>query len=226
MTALWYATRASGTVALVLLTTSIVLGVAQTRRLSSARWPRFVLDGLHRYTALLASLFLTLHIVTAVLDTFAPISLADAFIPFISPYRPIWLGLGVTALDLLLAVIITSWLRSRLGLRAWRAVHWLAYAVWPLAFVHGLGTGSDVRQSWMGVIAIICGACVLASGAVRISIGWPDHRGRRLAAAGAALAYVAALVIWLPAGPLGTNWARRAGTPSRLLSPQPSRSTS
>jgi sulfoxide reductase heme-binding subunit YedZ len=226
VTWLWYATRASGTVALVLLTLSIVLGVTQVSRVRSDRWPRFLIDGLHRYTALLAAVFLVAHIATAVLDSYAPISLADAFIPFVGAYRPLWLGLGATALDLLLAVGITSLVRVRLGHRAWRAAHWLGYAVWPLAFVHGLGTGSDVRESWMGIIAIACAAAVLAAVTIRIGIGWPNQRRRRIAAGAAALGFVAAVVIWLPSGPLGANWARRAGTPARLLAPAGERSRS
>ncbi len=219
MTWLWYSTRASGTLALVLLTLTTALGVAQVSRVRSDRVPRFVLDGLHRYTSLLAGVFLTVHILTAVLDTFAPITLIDAFVPFAGVYRPIWLGLGATALDLLIAVAITSLVRERLGHRSWRAVHWLAYAVWPVAFVHALGTGSDIREGWMGLIAIGCAATVFVAGLFRVAIGWPAHRGRRLAAGAAALAYVGAVLIWLPSGPLGHGWARRAGTPSRLLAP-------
>lgn len=224
MTWLWYSTRASGTIALVLLTIAVGLGVAQVGRMQSDRVPRFVLDGLHRHTALLAAVFLTVHILTAVLDTFAPITLINAFVPFTGAYRPLWLGLGATALDLLIAVGITSLIRERLGYTGWRAVHWLSYVVWPVAFVHALGTGSDIREGWMGVIAIVCAAGVLGAGLIRVSIGWPGHRGRRLAAAGGALAYVAALMIWLPSGPLGRHWARRAGTPARLLAPSHGRS--
>lgn len=219
MTWLWYSTRASGTLALVLLTLTIALGVAQVGRVRSDRLPRFLLDGLHRHTSLLAGVFLTVHILTAVLDSFAPITLIDAFVPFVGAYRPIWLGLGATALDLLLAVALTSLIRERLGHRGWRAVHWLAYAVWPVAFLHALGTGSDIQQSWMGMIAIACAAAVVVAGLIRIGIGWPANRGRRLAAGAGAVAYVAAVMIWLPSGPLGRGWARRAGTPSRLLAP-------
>lgn len=226
MTWLWYSTRASGTIALVLLTVAVVLGVAQVGRVRGDRLPRFVLDGLHRHTSLLAAAFLTVHILTAVLDTFAPITLINAFIPFTGAYRPLWLGLGATALDLLIAVGITSMLRERLGYGGWRAVHWLAYIVWPVAFVHALGSGSDIGQGWMGLIGIVCAGSVLAAALLRISIGWPAYRGRRLAGAGSALAYVAALMIWLPSGPLGHDWARRAGTPSRLLAPTHGRSGS
>ncbi len=219
MTWLWYSTRASGTLALILLTVTTALGVAQVGRVRSDLFPRFVIDGLHRYSSLLAGMFLTVHILTAVLDTFAPIGLIDAFVPFVGVYRPIWLGLGATALDLLIAVAITSVVRERLGYQGWRAVHWLAYAVWPVAFVHALGTGSDIREEWMGLIAILCAATVLAAASIRITIGWPAYRGRRLALSAGTLTFLAVLMIWLPSGPLGHGWARRAGTPDRLLAP-------
>ena len=92
---------------------------------------------------------LVLHIVTSVLDGFAPIDLTDAVIPFASAYRPLWMGLGALSFDLLLALVITSLMRRRLGYRSWRAIHWLAYASWPIAVFHGLGTGSDTKLWWM-----------------------------------------------------------------------------
>src|ERR1700722_14708205 len=132
-------------------------------------------------------------------------------------YRPVWLGLGAAAFDLLLAVMITSLLRERLGHRAWRAVHWLAFAVWPLAVVHGLATGSDVRQGWMTVIYVACAAAFIAAVLARVVIGWPERARLRLAATGALAAFAIGLAIWLPGGPLGAGWSRRAGTPPSLL---------
>ena len=123
--------------------------MAGVSRFSSPRWPRFVLDSLHRNVSLLAVAFLLVHILTAVLDSFAPISLTDAIVPFGGSYRPFWLGLGAVAFDLLLAVALTSIVRRRLGYGAWRATHWLAYACWPIALLHGLGTGSDVKSTWL-----------------------------------------------------------------------------
>ena len=95
--------------------------------------------------SLLVIVFLVIHIVTSVLDSFAPISLTAAVIPFVSSYRPLWLGLGTLSFDLILALAITSLIRRRLGYATWRAVHWLAYASWPVAVLHGLGTGSDTK---------------------------------------------------------------------------------
>jgi sulfoxide reductase heme-binding subunit YedZ len=139
----WYLTRGAGAVALLLLTASVVLGIVDFSRWRSDRWPRFVTDRLHRNVSMLALVIIALHIVTTVADGFTPIGLKDAVIPFLSPYRPLWLGLGALAFDLLVAVAVTSMLRRRLGYGAWRAVHWTAYACWPLALVHGLGTGTD-----------------------------------------------------------------------------------
>jgi DMSO/TMAO reductase YedYZ heme-binding membrane subunit len=140
--ALWFATRGFGVVSLLLLTAIVVLGVASATRWKSARWPRFVVAGLHRNLTLLALVFIASHVITTVADGFAPISFLNAVLPFTSAYRPVWLGLGAVAFDLLLALTITSLLRARIGYGRWRALHWLAYASWPIALVHGLGTGT------------------------------------------------------------------------------------
>ena len=215
----WYLTRASGAVALILLTLALVVGVAAIGRVATRRWPRFAVDGLHRTSSMLALAFLALHIVTAVLDSFAPISLVDTVVPFAGTYRPLWLGLGATAFDLLLAVAVTSALRVRLGHRAWRAVHWLAYAAWPIAILHGLGTGSDLGQTWMAAVYAGCAGAVVIAVMIRIGVGWPDHVRWRLAGMGALAGLGLGVALWLPRGPLAPHWARRAGTPAKLLAP-------
>ncbi len=214
---LWYLTRATGAVALLLLTGSLVLGVADVRRLSTAGWPRFMVDSLHRTVSLLALVFLLVHILTSVLDSYASISLVNAVVPFTGSYRPLWLGLGAVAFDLMLAVVITSLLKGRIGYRAWRAVHWLAYASWPLALVHGLGTGSDVKSSWLLVLSVVCSLAVLAAVVSRVLSGWPAGTPGRRVALGATAAFAIFVLAWLPIGPLGSEWARRSGTPSPLL---------
>jgi predicted ferric reductase len=216
--AYWYLTRSTGTVALLLLSGAVVLGVIDVRRWSTPRWPRFVVDSLHRNLSLLAMVFLALHILTSVLDSFAPISLLDAFVPFAGSYRPLWLGLGAVSFDLLLAVTITSLLRQRIGYSSWRAVHWLAYASWPVALLHGLGTGSDVKATWLLMLSAACVALVLAAVVVRVAAGWPENLGRRSAAMAGAGLFALFLLVWLPGGPLGSEWPRRSGTPSSLLS--------
>jgi predicted ferric reductase len=215
--AYWYLTRSSGAVALVLLTVALVLGIVDVGRWSTTGWPRFVIDSLHRNASLLALVFLGLHIITAVLDSFAPISLLNSVIPFTGSYRPFWLGLGALSFDLMLAVILTSLLRRRMGHSTWRAVHWLSYASWPIALLHGLGTGSDVKSTWLLAISIGCLVAAVAAVLVRISLGWPDRLAQRGAALSGAAVFTLGLLLWLPSGPLGKEWARRSGTPSNLL---------
>ncbi|HEY2571072.1 MAG TPA: ferric reductase-like transmembrane domain-containing protein [Solirubrobacteraceae bacterium] len=216
--AYWYLTRSTGAVALLLLTAAVALGVIDVRRWSTPGWPRFVVDSLHRNVSLLAMAFLLLHIVTSVLDSFAPISLLDAFVPFAGSYRPFWLGLGAISFDLLLAVTITSLLRQRMGYASWRAIHWLTYASWPIALLHGFGTGSDVKATWLLGLSVACLIVVLAAVALRVVSGWPENQRVRGAALGGAGAFSLFVVLWLPGGPLGSEWPRRSGTPASLLS--------
>ena len=212
----WYLTRGSGVVALVLLTISVCLGIATTLRFGGPRLPRFAVAGLHRSVSLLAVVFLGIHVATTVLDAYAPVGWKDAFVPFLSPYRPLWLGLGTVACDLLLAVILTSALRARLGYRLWRATHWLAYASWPLALVHSLGTGSDARTGWMQALALGSALAVGATLAVRLAVTTAAP-GRRLGAGATAIALLVGVGLWYEAGPGASGWAARAGTPLTLL---------
>ncbi|MGB6456602.1 MAG: ferric reductase-like transmembrane domain-containing protein, partial [Streptosporangiaceae bacterium] len=212
---LWYATRATGVVALVLLTITVTLGVAGTARFSSAAMPRLVQSGLHRNVSMLSVGFVAAHVLTAVLDPYASIRLTSAVIPFRSHYRVLWLGLGTIAFDLLLALVLTSLLRNRLGYRAWRGVHWLAYASWPIALWHGLGTGTDSRLPWLLLLDALC---VLAVGAAvywRLRLVRPGRLRVTWLVATAAIAV--ATVVFVATGPLQPGWARRAGTPSNLL---------
>ena len=170
---LWYLSRATGLVSLVLLTCTVLGGILVRRGSTPARLPRFVMWGLHRDVALLSVVFLALHIATVVLDSYVPINILDSVVPFVSAYRPVWLGLGAVAFDLLLAVIVTSLLRARVGHRTWRAVHWLGYALWPTAVVHGFGAGSDIGHLWFLTVTV---ACILAVGA---AVTWRLSAGRR-----------------------------------------------
>jgi len=168
--------------------------------------------------SLLTLVFLELHIATAVLDPFAHLGLRDAVIPFASSYRPLWLGLGVVAAELVVALAITSALRSRISYRVWRALHWIAYACWPLALLHGVGTGSDVRTGWFTVLDVVCvGAVFSALVGWRLAHGWPRAATFRLGAALGSGVSIVALVLWMANGPLAPGWARAAGTPPDLI---------
>jgi methionine sulfoxide reductase heme-binding subunit len=168
-TALWYASRATGVVALVLLTAVVLLGIMVNRRGRLPGLPRFATTGLHRSLSLLAVAFVAVHVVTAVLDPYVTIGWAAAVIPFSSPYKPLWLGLGAVSIDIIAALILTSLARARIGRRTWRAVHWLAYACWPIALAHGFGSGSDMRDGFLLALAVCCTAAVAAATCWRIA---------------------------------------------------------
>lgn len=171
---LWYLTRATGIVALVLLSLTAVLGIVTAGRAESLRWPRFAIADVHKRVALACVAVLGLHVLTTVTDSFVHIGWQSIVVPFSSPYRRFWLGLGAVSVDLFVAVLVSSLFRHRIGARLWRGVHWLAYASWPVAVAHSLGTGTDRRFIWMlGLVGICVGSVVVAGlwrGSVALSL--------------------------------------------------------
>jgi methionine sulfoxide reductase heme-binding subunit len=173
-TVLWYTTRGAGAVSLVLLSAVVVLGILSVLRVQSTGWPRFLTVGLHRNLALMTLVFLTLHIVTAVVDPFTHLGWLAAVVPFSSYYRTFWLGLGTIAFELLLAIVLTSLVRGFIGQAAWRLVHWLTYAAWPFAVLHGVGTGTDASSAWLFTLQAFCVIAVLAAIGYRFMTGSRD----------------------------------------------------
>ncbi len=160
---LWFLSRSSGVALLALLSVVVALGVA-TRLGSAPRWlARFAVAELHRTLALFAVVLLALHVVTAILDPYVTIGWAAAVVPFASSYRTLAVGVGTLAADLAGAVLVTSLVRARLGYRAWRAVHWLAYLAWPAALLHALTAGGDLAIWWVSLV--VCCSAALVSGA-------------------------------------------------------------
>jgi methionine sulfoxide reductase heme-binding subunit len=189
-TALWYASRSTGVVALVLLTVVVLLGVLVNRQRPLPGLPRFATTSLHRSMSLLAVAFVAVHVITAVADPFVTIGIAASVIPFTSPYRPLWLGLGAISLDIVIALILTSLARARIGRRTWRAVHWLAYASWPVALAHSVGSSDDLQSGWLLGLTAACTAAVAAAICWRIAAGvtaprQAEHAARALADAAA-----------------------------------------
>lgn len=172
----WYLTRASGFISLVLFSVAFTLGLLTAGRVWSPRWPRFVTESLHRSVSLVAVTMMFVHVITILLDGYVKIDVQDAVVPFISVYLPFWLGLGAIAFDLIIAVIITSLLRTRLSRSWWKAVHWLAYAGWPVALAHTIGIGTD-RLWVLGVVALSV-FMVVAAGVYRVA-GWRRVAVRR-----------------------------------------------
>ncbi|KAB1990288.1 ferric reductase-like transmembrane domain-containing protein [Streptomyces triticiradicis] len=213
---LWYASRAGGTLALVLLTATLVLGIASGGRSAPRRIGRFGIGLLHRDLSLLTLVFLAAHVVTAVLDPFVRLGWAVTVVPFGASYRPLWLGLGTVAADVLLAMLVTSAARLRLGVRRWKAVHWLAYAAWPLALFHGVATGTDTRLPVQLWLYAACLASVVAAVWWRLAKAGPGRVLGRLVGATVAGAVPLLLTAFLATGPLQPGWAHRAAAATLL----------
>jgi methionine sulfoxide reductase heme-binding subunit len=163
------ASAATGVVSMVLLSAVVVLGIALDRRIRLPALPRFAGLSLHRYLSLLAVTFLALHIGTAIAGPYARIGIAAVVVPFDSAYARGWLALGTIATDLLVAIVATSLLRRHLSHWSWRAVHWLAYACWPVALAHSLGTGGGMRSGALLDLAIACAVAVAAAAGWRLA---------------------------------------------------------
>lgn len=160
----WFVGRGSGIVAYVLLTLSVTLGIALSRRWHARTWPRVVVHEAHRWLTLTFFLFLGIHVVMMLLDPFAQFTLADVIVPFVSQYRTLWLGLGIIAGELGLAIAASVWVRRWIGYRAWHILHGLAYPIWLLSLLHALGTGTDTGTFWAA--SLYGGSAVLVLGAV------------------------------------------------------------
>lgn len=160
---LWFVARGSGMVAYLLLTATVVLGIAVSRRWYNAEWPRLVVEGAHRWFMLIFSVFLVVHIATLVLDPFSHISFGDAVIPFAGTYRVFWVGLGVVAAELVVAIAASVLVRRWIGYRLWHALHLLTYLLFPLSLLHGIGTGSDTGTSWTTLMFAVSVGLVAAA---------------------------------------------------------------
>jgi sulfoxide reductase heme-binding subunit YedZ len=199
----WYAARAGGVVAYLLLSSVVALGLSMSGKKRLERWPRFALEDVHRFGGLLVGAFLVLHIATVAIDSYLPFSLTSLAIPLVSRYRPLWVGLGIVAAELLLALAVTNHYRNRtLDYRLWRRAHYLNFAVWGAATLHGLGSGTDRSTPWLLAlyalaVSSICGLTAWRVLRLRQPSAWLLRLGP-LAVAGTAVAAVAALAL----GPL------------------------
>ena len=174
MNALWYVSRGTGVFALLLLllTFVVVLGVLTRQGRPLPGVPRFVVMGMHRNVSLLALFLLVIHVTTVVSDSYAKVGWADTVVPFLSNFRPLWIGLGTIAMELFVAVIATSLVRGLLGRRTWKLVHGLVYLAWPVSLAHGLGSGHDVGQGWMVAVTVLCIATAVMAAGYRLSTGF------------------------------------------------------
>jgi sulfoxide reductase heme-binding subunit YedZ len=160
--AFWYATRASGIAAYVILTVVVCIGMSMGGKAQSINWPRFSVEDIHRFGGLLVGALIGIHVVTIALDSFLPFSIVNLVVPFTSSYRPLWTGLGIAAAEILLALAITNHYRKRLPYSFWRKAHYANFAVWTLASLHGVMSGTDRGVWWLALIYGLSIASVVA----------------------------------------------------------------
>ena len=209
-TVTWDTARAGGFAAYILLTLAVTAGLILRNRWQSDRWPRLITNELHGYLSLLGLVFIVVHVAALIVDPFTHFGLKEIVLPFASHYRPLWMGLGIVALYLLLAVWLSTRLRTRIGHRLWRQIHPLAFLVYAAATVHGLGSGSDTKTGWaMGTYGV---SVAVVGGLTARRLLVPVARGDRSRPLGAALAglAVAGVAAWAFVGPLAGGWGSRA----------------
>ncbi len=187
----WYAARAAGVVAYVLLTVVVSLGLTMSSRRKLERWPRFALEEVHRFGGILVGTFVVIHVVTIAIDSYLRFSPTAIVVPFVSSYRPMWVALGIVAAELLLALAITNRVRDRMPYARWRRFHYANFAVWGAATMHGLASGTDRSSVWLMSLTAVCAAVVVTLTAQRVRLSAPSA----LAAGGAAAATVMALAL-------------------------------
>jgi sulfoxide reductase heme-binding subunit YedZ len=197
----WYAARAAGVAAYLILTTVVCLGLTMAGRKRLERWPRFALEDVHRFGGLLVGSFVAIHVVTIALDAYLPFSFAAILVPFVATYRAVFTALGIVAAELLLALAVTNRYRDRLPHRFWRRAHYANFGVWTAATLHGLGSGTDRSTPWLLGLFAAAVAVVLSAAAWRFLR--VRHLRARAGTAGVAAASVGvAVVLLLGTGPL------------------------
>jgi sulfoxide reductase heme-binding subunit YedZ len=196
----WYTARAAGVIAYLLVSFVVVLGTTMAGKATLRRWPQFALEEVHRFAGLLVGAFVTIHVVTIAIDSWLPFSVASLAIPLLARYRPVWVALGIVAAELLLALAVTNHYRRRLPYRSWRRVHYLNFAVWGAATLHGIGSGTDRSAPWLLAVYSLAVAAV----AIALSVRLLRRRMQvmRVAATAAAAVAGVALVVGLASGPL------------------------
>jgi predicted ferric reductase len=177
---LWYTTRATGIVALILFTLVVSLGTLVANRIGGTIVGRFEINELHRSLSMVAITFLVIHIMTTVLDSYVPTGLISVIVPMTSDYKRVAVGIGAVAFDLILAVWISSLLKLRIANQTWRYIHWLSWMGYTTAIIHAYMSGTDSRSGIGLVVIVACGA-VVACAALWRFFGRPARAAGRTA---------------------------------------------
>ncbi len=178
--AFWALGRGSGVVLIALTTITLLLGILTRSGRPLIALPRFGVTLVHRNVALLTVAFLAIHVLSLLGDPYAQLRIIDLVVPFAGKVNPLALGLGTVGLDLMVAVTVTGLLRARIGVKAFKTIHWLAYGAWPIAIVHGLAMGSDAGTLWYRVLTGAAVVGVIAAVVWRMSTRFVEYRAVRV----------------------------------------------
>ena len=177
---LWYTTRATGFVALILFTLVVSLGSFVATRVGGTLVGRFELNELHRSVSIIAVVFLAIHITSTVIDSYVPTGWISVLLPGTSTYKRLAVALGSVAFDLVLAVWISSLLKLRLRNSTWRFIHWFSWLAFAAAIVHALLAGTDSRRTF-GLVLVVGCSSVVAGSALWRYLGRPTRAAGRTA---------------------------------------------
>jgi sulfoxide reductase heme-binding subunit YedZ len=166
----WYVERAGGLVAFALLSAGVLLGVALAGRARIPEWPRFAVEDVHRFFGLLTGTFVAVHILALLLQSWVPFSLAEIFVPGLADFSPVATALGVIAMELLVALAVTNRFRRQFSYRFWRRAHYVNFAVWTFALVHGLVSGTDSATAWGMALYAACGGAIAGVTVWRLAV--------------------------------------------------------
>jgi len=193
----WYLSRAAGFTAYLLLFVSVALGIAIGTRFADRIAKRNTIFDLHRFTTILALAFTLFHVYILLLDGFFNFSVWQLSLPFLSPYRRWQTAVGVFAMYALALIIVSFYVRQFIGYRAWRAIHFVTFAMFGAVALHGITAGTDTAEPWAKLIYIATGAATLALIIYRVQYRVPDASAARTIRLGAGIAAVSAISLLL-----------------------------
>jgi hypothetical protein len=193
----WYLSRAAGFTAYLLLFVSVALGIAIGTRLADRIAKRNVIFDLHRFTTIMALAFSLFHVYILLLDGFFQFNVWELSVPFLSPYRAWQTAVGVFALYALGLLILSFYVRRFIGYRAWRAIHFVTFAMFAAVTLHGITAGTDTTEAWAKAIYLVTGAATVALIMYRVQYRIPDTSTMRTVRLSAAVATVTVVALLL-----------------------------
>lgn len=146
---MWILLRAAGIGAYVALWLAVAWGLVATTGVVKKRISKPSANAFHAFVATTGLVLLGLHLSLLLLDSYMPFTFSDVLIPLRSTFRPYAISAGVLAMYAMVLLMVSSWSRSKLSTRLWRAIHLLSVPAFVLALLHGVFAGTDTQRPWM-----------------------------------------------------------------------------